>query len=245
VELQGKSVLLTGASGPTGQVIARELHSKGANLKVSARNVEALERLKGDLGGERVEVLAGNLETPEDARALAERAGDLDVLVSFAGISPVGPIEEHPTDEVERVIDVNLHAPIHLAQAVLPGMKERGRGHLVFFSSISGKSPSKGRSLYSAACYGVRGFANCLHLDLHGTGVDVTTIMPGPIVTPGDDEKPGFSLDIPPERVAKAVVRGIERNKREITVAPAVMKTFLAIGNLAPGLLLRTGPEPD
>ena len=157
MELNGSSVLLTGASGPTGQVIARALHAQGANLKVSARNVEVLEGLKRDLGGERVEVVAGNLDKPEDARALAERAAPVDILVSFAGISPVGEIEDHPTDEVDRLIDLNLHAPMHLVQALLPGMKERGRGQLVFFSSISGKSPSKGRSLYSAGCYGIRG----------------------------------------------------------------------------------------
>ncbi len=112
-------------------------------------------------------------------------------------------------------------------------------------SSISGKAPSPKRSLYSAPCYGVRGFAGCLRLDLHDAGIGVTTVMPGPIRTPGDDEMPGFSLDLPPEAVAKGIVRGIERNKAEVVIAPWIMRAFIRVGSVFPAMARKGGPDAN
>jgi len=235
VDLQGAIVLVTGASGNVGGAVARALHARGAAIKGAGRNVEALETLERDLG-ERVETFPGTLESGDDAHALAEQAGSVDAMVAVAGISPIGPLVEHTRAEIDGTLDLNVRVGIHLAQAVLPGMLERGSGHLVFISSVSGKAYSRGRALYSATSYGLRGFAGCLRLDLLGTGVGVTTIMPGPILTPSDTEMPGFKLDIPPERVGKAVVRGIERNKPEIVVAPLVMRALLRVTAVAPRL---------
>jgi uncharacterized protein len=244
VELDGTPTLLTGASGNLGGAIARALHAKGAIVKANGRNVEALEALQRELG-DRVELLPGNLETAAEAQELAERAGHVDVLVACAGISPIGPLERHPADELDQMLDVNLRAPMHLAGALLPAMKVRRRGHLLFISSVSGKSFTPSRSVYSSTSYGLRGFAGCLRLDLHGTGVGVSTILPGPISKPGDTERPEFRGDIPPERVAKAVVEAIEDDKGEVVVAPLVLKAIMAIGNAIPAFN-RFGPtEPE
>jgi uncharacterized protein len=235
VELQGSTILVTGASGNVGSAIARALHARGASIKGAGRNVDALEELKRELG-ERVEALPGSLATGEDAHQLAERAGPVDGLVAVAGISPIGPLAEHTREEIDNTLDLNVRTGIHLARAVLPGMLERGRGHLVFISSVSGRAFSRGRSLYSSTSYALRGFAGCLRLDLEKTGVGVTTVYPGPIETPGDTELPGFKLDIPPARVAKAVVRGIEQDKGEIVVAPLVLRGALRLTAVAPRL---------
>ena len=244
MELNGSTVLLTGASGNLGQALARALHATGATVKANGRRAEPLEALRSELG-DRLEVLTGGIETREAAHEVAQRAGEVDVLVACAGISPIGPLDRHPPEEIDNILDVNLRAPMQMARALLPGMRERGRGHLVFISSISGKGFTPSRSVYSSTSFGLRGFAGCLRLDLHGTGIGVTTVLPGPMVKPGDTEKPDFKFDIPTERVAKETVRGIERNKGEVFVAPVIMKALVGLGNLVPAFN-RFGPtEPE
>lgn len=244
MELNGTPTLLTGASGNLGRAIAAALVKKGALVKANGRNVDVLEALRRDLG-ERIEPLPGDIETSAGARQLAERAGAVDVLVACAGISPIGPLERHSPDELDSVLDVNLRAPIQLAHALIPAMKERGRGALVFISSVSGKSFTPSRSLYSSTSYGLRGLAGCLRLDLRGTGVGVTTILPGPMSKPGDTEKPEFRGDIAPERVAAAVVRGIERNQAEVVVAPFILKAMMGIANTFPFFNRFAPTEPE
>ena len=244
MHLVDAAVLLTGATGNLGKAVAISLAAKGALVKANGRNQEALASLQDELG-DRVEVLPGKLENADDAHDLAERAGHVDVLVACAGISPIGPIEKHPTDEIDHVLNVNVRAPIHLARALIPPMTERGKGHLVFISSVSGKSFTPSRSLYSTTSFGLRGFAGCLRHDLHDTGVGVTTVLPGPIAKPGDTEKPEFRGDMTPERVAQSVIRGIERNKDEIVAARMVLKVLMGIGNVFPAFN-RFGPtEPE
>jgi short-subunit dehydrogenase len=119
---------------------------------------------------------------------------------------------------------VNLRAPILMAHHAVAGMLERGRGHVVFISSISGKVAAPGTSLYSATKFGLRGFALGLREDLHGTGVGVTTIFPGFISDAGmfADTKvtlPRGAGTRTPEQVAAAVLRAIRENPAEITVA--------------------------
>ncbi len=234
MKLEGAAVLVTGASSGVGGAIVRALHGQDAHVKASGRNVAALEALRDDLG-DRVDVLPAELETFQQAAALAERAGAIDVLVSCAGISPIGSLERHDGDELAHTLDLNLSTPIFLARSLLPGMKERGRGHLVFLSSVSGRSYTPGRSVYSATSFGLRGFAGCLWQDLHGTGVGVTTVLPGPIRKSADTERPEFRGDIEPERVASAVIRGIEKQRREILVAKLPLRVIVAIGSFAPG----------
>ena len=245
MRLDGASTLLTGASGNLGRDIARVLAGKGALVKASGRNVEALEELRDELGEQRVEVLPGDLETLDGVDELVERAGEVDVMIACAGISPIGPIERHPPDELANVLDINLRAPMRMTQLLLPGMRERGRGHLVFISSVSGKSVTPSRSLYSSTSYGLRGFAGCLRLDLRGTGIGVTTILPGPMSKPGDTEKPDFRGDIAPEKVAAAIARGIERNAHEMVVAPRALKAIIAVVNTFPVLNRFAPTEPE
>ena len=88
-------------------------------------------------------------------------------------------------EQIDRALDVNLRAPILLAHALIPGMVERGRGHLVFISSMSGKVATTESALYSATKYGLRGFASGLRQDLRGSGIGVSAIFPGPIAEAG------------------------------------------------------------
>ena len=178
MRLDGSTVLLTGASGGIGQAIARALDERGAKLLISGRRGEQLERIAADLGG-RPTALAADLTLAADATALAERAGAVDVLVANAALPASGPIVDFTPEEIDRALDVNLRAPVQLTRALLPGMVERGNGHVVLVSSLAGKVASVGSSLYSATKFGLRGFAAGLREDLHGTGVGVTVVFPG------------------------------------------------------------------
>ena len=238
MRLDGSTVLLTGASGGIGQAIARALDERGAKLLISGRRGEQLERIAADLGG-RPTALAADLTLAADATALAERAGAVDVLVANAALPASGPIVDFTPEEIDRALDVNLRAPVQLTRALLPGMVERGNGHVVLVSSLAGKVASVGSSLYSATKFGLRGFAAGLREDLHGTGVGVTVVFPGFVSGAGMFADAGVRLPKgvgtrSPEQVAAAVVAGIERGKAEIDVAPLSLRAGTFLSSLAP-----------
>ena len=238
MRLDGSTVLLTGASGGIGQAIARALDERGAKLLISGRRGEQLERIAADLGG-RPTALAADLTLAADATALADRAGAVDVLVANAALPASGPIVDFTPDEIDRALDVNLRAPVQLTRALLPGMVERGNGHVVLVSSLAGKVASVGSSLYSATKFGLRGFAAGLREDLHGTGVGVTVVFPGFVSGAGMFADSGVRLPRgvgtrSPDQVAAAVVRGIEDDRAEIDVAPLGMRAGALLSGLAP-----------
>jgi short-subunit dehydrogenase len=238
VRLDGSTVLLTGASGGIGEAIARALDGKGARVLVSGRRADQLERIAADLGG-RPAVLAADLAERGAVAGLAARAGAVDVLVANAALPASGPIDDFTPEEIDRALDVNLRAPIQLTRALLPGMVERGAGHVVVMSSLSGRVASVGSSLYSATKFGLRGFAAGLREDLHGSGVGVTVVYPGFVSGAGMFADAGVRLPKgvgtrSPEQVAAAVVAGIERGKAEIDVAPLSLRAGTFLSGLAP-----------
>jgi uncharacterized protein len=240
MELAGRSALLTGASGGIGKAIARALHARGAELIVTARRADVLEDLKSELG-DRVEPLVADLSDREDVEKLAARAVGADVLVANAALPGSGAVDDFTVDQIDRTIEVNLRAPMRLAREMVPALKERGSGHLVFVSSLSGKIASPGSAIYSSTKYGLRGFAAGLRQDLHGTGIGVTVVFPGFVSDAGLFAESGAELPTgvgtrTPEQVADAVVRGIEREKAEIDVAPFAMRAGTLVAALAPGL---------
>jgi short-subunit dehydrogenase len=166
----------------------------------------------------------------------------VDLLVANAALPASGRLSELSQAQIDRMLDVNLRAPIALARAVSPGMAASGRGHLVFVSSLSGKTASPASSIYSATKFGLRGFAFGLREDLRGSGVGVSVVAPGFIRDAGMYAKTGVKLPLgvgtrSPEDVAGAVLHAIERNRAEIDVAPLGMRAGAALGSVAPGLV--------
>jgi uncharacterized protein len=243
MRLEGSTVLLTGASGGLGKAIARALCERGARVAVTARRGEVLDELRAELG-DAISPLPAALAERGAPAQLAERAGEVDVLVANAALPGAGPVDDFSPEEIDRALDVNLRAPVQLTRLLLPGMVERGQGQLVFMSSLSGKAASPGTALYSAAKFGLRGFAAAVRNDLVGTGVGVTVVFPGFIRDSGMFADSGVKLrkgvgTKTPEDVAAAVVRGIERDKREIDVAPLGLRLGTKAAELAPGLAAR------
>ena len=161
-------------------------------------------------------------------------------MVANAALPASGVYDSFTAHEVDRALDVNLRAPIHLARELAGPMVERGSGHLVFISSLSGKTASPGGSLYSATKFGMRGFALGLREDLVGTGVGVTTVFPGFIRDAGmfhdsNTELPKGVGTRTPEQVAEGVLKGIDRDKPEVAVAPLALRLGSIAGGVAPG----------
>ena len=240
MDLAGRKVLLTGASGGIGKAITRALHARGAEVAITARRAELLEELRSELG-ERVYPLPADLTDRSQVDLLVERAAEAEILVANAALPASGRIDDFSPEEVDRALDVNLRVPIQLARAMIPSRLAAGTGHLVFISSLAGKVASPGSSLYSATKFGVRAFAAGLREDLVGTGVGVTTVFPGFIRGAGMFAESGAELprgvgSKTPEEVAEAVVRGIEENKAEIDVAPLGLRAGTLAGVMAPNL---------
>jgi short-subunit dehydrogenase len=238
VRLAGARTLVTGATGGIGAAIARALHAQGATVVLTGRREEVLEELCADLG-ERAETVAMDLSEPDAPARLAEAAGAVDVLVANAALPASGRIEEFSPEDIDRSIDVNLRAPVQLTRALLPGMLERGRGHVVLVSSLSGKVASPRSGLYSATKFGLRGFAAGLREDVEPLGIGVTVVFPGFVSGAGFFAESGVTLPRwvatrTPEQVAAAVVRGVERERAEIDVAPLSLRVGTRLSELVP-----------
>ncbi|HEX3977887.1 MAG TPA: SDR family NAD(P)-dependent oxidoreductase [Solirubrobacteraceae bacterium] len=240
VALAGSTALVTGATGGIGDAIARALRARGVRLLVSGRREAKLTRLAEDLGAS---AIVCDLSVAEEVDRLASAAleAGVDVLVANAALPATGLLSELTQPQIDRMLDVNLRAPIALARVLAPAMVARGRGHLVFVSSISGKVASPASSMYNATKFGLRGFAFGLREDLRGTEVGVSVVAPGFIREAGMFAKTAVRLPPgvgtrSPQDVAAAVVRAIERNRAELDVAPLGLRAGAAFGSVAPGL---------
>ncbi len=238
MNVSGRTVLLTGASGGLGHAIARALHGAGARLVLTGRRTDVLEALAAETGGRAVAVDLADRDAV--ARLAAGQAG-ADVLVANAALPASGDLLSFDVEQIDRALDVNLRAPIVLARALGERMATRGSGHIVFVTSLSGKVGAPGSSVYSATKFGLRGFAQGLREDLRPRGVGVGTVTPGFIRDAGMLHESGARLPpgvgtSAPEEVAAAVLRNIERDPGEIVVAPRALRAGAALSSLLPNV---------
>jgi short-subunit dehydrogenase len=238
VNLAGRTVLLTGATGGIGHAIARGLHARGAQVLLTGRRTDVLEPLAAEIGGRAIPC---DLADPAAVDRLAQDAGDSEVLVSNAALPASGHLHSFTRGEIDRAIQVNLLAPIALATALSRAMVDRGEGHLAFVSSLQGKTVSVGSTVYSATKFGLRGFGLGLREDLRDQGVGVSVIYPGFISDAGmfadaNVELPSYVGTRSPEDVAAGVITAIERNRAEVDVAPLGIRAGVAAAGLVPEL---------
>jgi uncharacterized protein len=238
MQIDGSTVLLTGATGGLGSAIARELSSHGAKLILTGRQTDVLGTLSSDLRAHSQAVDLGDRQAIE---GLLEQSGDVDILVANAGLAATGSIEELSVQEIDQILDVNLRAPIVMAKALAPAMIARGFGHLVFVSSLSGKASSPLSSLYSATKFGLRGFALALRQDLRSSGIGVSVVCPGFIREAGMFAQTNVKLPRgvgtrSPQDVASAVAKAITRDLAEVDVAPLPVRAGATFANVAPGI---------
>jgi uncharacterized protein len=244
MEIGGARVLLTGASGGLGEPIARALAQRDARLVLSGRREEALAALARELGAE---VAVCDLADRVQVERLVSEAGDVDVLVANAGLLGAGTLPRLDPQEIDRVIEVNLRAPIALARRLMPAMVERRRGHFVFVASFTGKVPSAGESpIYTATKFGLRGFAHVLRVQSRRKGIGVSLVTPGPIRdvgmwARGGQKLPPIIRPQAPEDVGRSVVKAIERDLAEVDVASLGLRVVSKLSAVAPGFVAKRG----
>jgi short-subunit dehydrogenase len=238
VNLAGRTVLLTGATGGLGHAIARRLRAAGAELVLTGRRTEVLEPLAAETGARS---LAVDLADADAVARLAAECADVDVLVSNAGLPGTGQLTSFSVEQIDRALAINLRAPMVLARVLGERMVARRSGHIVFMSSLAGKVGPPRSSVYSATKFGLRGFAQSLREDLRPSGVGVSAIFPGFVRDAGMFHDTGTKLPpgvgtVSPQDVADAVVRAIERNRGEVDVAPVGLRAGAKAAGLAPDL---------
>lgn len=182
----GKTVVVTGASSGVGAAAARRFAEEGARVVLAARTAAALESVAKEIG-DRALCVPTDVADADQARALIHRAveatGGIHVLVNNAAYNHRGPVADASPDELGRIVDVNLRAPILLSRLALPQLLEQERGAIVNVASIAGQVPLANEATYSATKFGLRGFSMALAEELRGTGVTVSIVSPGPIDT--------------------------------------------------------------
>ena len=245
MELEGKRLLLSGATGGLGQAIAAALADAGAKLVLSSRRKPELQELARSLpgGARRHKVVVADLSKQGAAEKLVRDAGDLDGLIANAALPGTGAIEQEPKTALTGTLRVNLEAPMLMAREIIPALTETGEGHIVFISSLNGKAATPLTSVYCATKFGLRGFALALREDLHPRGVGVSLVMPGFIREAGmfadsGAKAPGLGTT-PPEQVGAAVVTAIRRDRAEVEPATRRLRIATGIAHRHPELAAR------
>ncbi|WKG04399.1 SDR family oxidoreductase [Mycolicibacterium sp. HK-90] len=238
MDLRDAKVLVTGASGGIGRALATELAANGGKVILTGRRIDVLKPLADKLHGR---AIAADLTEPGAIDELMSAAGQIDVLVANAALPATGLLADYGIDELDRALDVNLRVPIVMAQRAAEHMSSRRRGHLVFISSLSGKTASSHASLYNATKFGIRGFALALRQELRSHNVGVSTVFPGFISDAGMFADSGATLPRgigtrSPQDVARATVRAIAENAAEVDVAPLNLRLLAMISGAAPSL---------
>jgi short-subunit dehydrogenase len=219
-------VLVTGASSGIGAALARRLAAGGAIVGLVARREDRLGEVLADCrrGSSSSRMWVADLADLDRAAELALEAwdtfGHLDVLVNNAAIPKRRPIIDLTSEEVERVMRINFFAPARMTLAILPRMLERGQGTVVNVSSMGGRLGIIHEAAYSASKFALCGWSESMAIDLHGTGVSVKLIEPGPIDTEiwdlPDNEDPLYQgPKVPPEEVADGIIAALDSDQFE------------------------------
>jgi NADP-dependent 3-hydroxy acid dehydrogenase YdfG len=182
------SILITGASKGIGRAAAVELARRGHRVIATARDPRALSGLDVD------QRLRLDVTDQASVDAAVAQAGEIDVLISNAGVIFRAAVEASPVAEIERLYAQNTAGAIRVTQAVLPQMRERGSGRLVFVSSVAGRTVLPGNAAYAATKWALEAFAEALAMELADFGIDVTLAEPGPVSSGALDDPLAYRL---------------------------------------------------
>ncbi len=255
-DLQGRTALVTGASGGLGAHLARRLAREGMHVALTARGADALSDLAQELGGlgVRTAALPADLSDLDQIDPLLERAqdalGPIDLLLNNAGMELASAFTALTREELTGMVNLNLTAPLLLTHRVLPGMLARGRGHVVFISSLGGKVGPAYDEPYAASKAGLIGLTQSLRAEYRHEPVGFSVVCPGFIAGDGMYQRmveQGLRANrlMGETNVAKvldAVVRAIRRDLPEVIESGAPIRPALALAQLAPGLAERVAP---
>ena len=271
---RGKTVLITGGSRGLGLILARKLAMKGAKLAIVARDDEELARAKKDLEQRGATVVALKCDVREASQiksmvqAVTSKLGPIEVLINNAGIITVGPLDVMTPEDFEDAMKTHFWGALQTTLAVLPGMRELGRGRIVNISSIAGQIPAPHMLPYVASKFALTGLSQGLRAELLKDGIVVTTVCPG-LMRTGSAFNAFFKgkhraefawfmmvassplTSMNADRAARIILRAVRHGRAQITVTNQA-KIAAKIMGLIPGLMTdRMGiidrflPEPN
>lgn len=252
-DLRGRNALVTGGSGGIGAHIARALAEQGTNVVVSGRREEALSAVVRELRerGVRAEAVPADLFDRSQVDPLIARSegvlGPLDVLVNNAGVELTAAFTQATRDELTSMVDLNLTVPMLLTHRVVPGMLERGRGHVVFISSMAGKLGPAYSEPYAATKAGLIGLTQSLRAEYRRAPVGFSVVCPGFVAGDGMYQRmadQGIRSNrvmghTTTESVAEKVVDAIREDRPEVVDSGGPVRPVLALAQVAPGLVER------
>lgn len=247
--LNNKIVWITGASSGIGALAARLASERGAIPILSARSEDKLNRAARAVPGPhgvRVFDVSQAESIEETARSIIEQYGRIDILVNNAGYGLFETAEEMDLSDYEGIMDVNYFGVVRCTKAVLPHMRRAGSGQILTVASMAGKFATAKSAAYAASKHAAVGFMNSLRQELRGSGIAVSTVNPGPIDTPffetadpdGSYVKSVGRFILPPEKVAREMVRMMETRRDEID-----LPRYLGLAIRLYGLMPRTADK--
>jgi short-subunit dehydrogenase len=254
------AIVITGASMGIGRALALAWAARGKTVVLSARGKEALDKVAREVehtGGSAV-VVPGDVTDEADRRALvdeAERAGGIDVLVNNAGRGFYARAAEIDIDEMRRVFDLNVFAPLRLGQLAVPAL-ERSKGTIVMMSSVAGVVAAPAYAAYSSSKFALEAIAMAMRAELAKKGIRIVVVRPGPVATPfranaaRGKNMTGYDAPDPKsqtaEEVARITLRAVDRNK-PVVATSAFVRVATAASRIAPWAVravLERMPEP-
>ena len=256
MQIKDKVVWITGASSGIGEALAYRISQMGGLVVLSARNQEKLEKIAEKAGHEKCMILPLDMTDRDSFSFALERVidkwGRVDILINNAGVSQRAPVSDTKIPVIERIMETNFIGPASLTSLVIPHMIQRKTGYCLFVSSVAGKFATPLRSSYSASKMALQGFTDALRAEVYDDNIKVTLIVPGFVKTDisinaleGEGQKhnvmdPNQARGISPDRAAQVIIRGIEKEKREIFMGLVGKTRFaLFLSRFCPALLAR------
>lgn len=251
MNIQGKTILITGASSGIGAALAVAIARAGGRVLLLARRQTELQNVADSTPkGSTARVYPVDLSDADavatTAKQITVEVGTPDGIINNAGGGAWKFVDETSPEEVVEMMAVPYFAAFWVTRAFLPDMLTRGSGHIVNISSVASRFVWPGATAYIAARWAMRGFTEALRADLRDTGIGVTLYESGVVMTPYWEHNPGSRERVPrmatlvpsltAEQVANAVVKGIERNQRTIVI-PFMTKLICTLHALFPGIV--------
>src|SRR6266496_295153 len=229
--LVGKVVVITGAARGIGAATARAVARLGASVAIGDLDLDLAKGTADEIDGD---TLALPLDVTDHARftqfldEVEKQLGPIDVLINNAGIMRIGPFEDETDRSTAQHLAINLHAVIHGTREAVKRMRPRATGHIVNIASAAGKAGFPGGATYCATKHGVVGLSEAVHVELRGSGVDISVVMPAVVRTElaaGLTES-RFIKPVEPSDVADAIVKTLQRPKFDVFVPRSLDATF-------------------
>jgi NAD(P)-dependent dehydrogenase (short-subunit alcohol dehydrogenase family) len=236
--LTGKVAVITGGARGIGQALARALAREGVRVAIGDLDAAAAEAAAAELGSGAIGLALDVTDRPGFSLFLDEveqRLGPLDILVNNAGIMPLGPLEDEDDASVTRQLEINLHAVIFGTQEAIRRMRPRASGHIVNVASLAGRAAAPGLATYCATKHGVIGLSEAARMELRGSGVEMTVVMPGFARTElaiGVPDLRGVKR-VTPEQIADATVAALKSPRFDVWV-PRGLGPLISFGAALP-----------